>query len=53
MSYLRYVCLPRHSGVQHILCSVLCCVCLRLMYLVLAVVHSLLPLRFSLMLIIF
>ena len=28
MSYLRYVCLPRYNGVQHILCSVLCFVCL-------------------------
>ena len=27
MSYLRYLCLPPHSGVQHILCSVLCFVC--------------------------
>jgi hypothetical protein len=29
MSCLRYLCLPPHSGVQHILCSVLCFVCLR------------------------
>jgi hypothetical protein len=30
MSYLLYLCLPPHSGVQHILCSVLCfdCHCL-------------------------
>ena len=24
MSYLSYLCLPPHSGVQHMLCSVLC-----------------------------
>ena len=30
MSYLLYLCLPPHSGVQHIVCSVLCfdCHCL-------------------------
>jgi hypothetical protein len=28
MPYLRYLCLSPHSGVQHILCSVLCFVCL-------------------------
>ena len=31
MSYLRYLCLFAHSGVQHILCCVFCLVCLRLM----------------------
>jgi hypothetical protein len=30
MSYLRYLCLLAYSGVQHILCCVLCFVCLRL-----------------------
>ena len=30
MSYLRYLCLFVHSGVQHILCCVFCFVCLRL-----------------------
>ena len=28
MSYLRYLCLFVYSGVQHILCCVLCLVCL-------------------------
>jgi hypothetical protein len=30
MSYLRHMCLFAHSGVQHILCSAFCFVCLRL-----------------------
>jgi hypothetical protein len=29
MSNLRYLCLHRHSSVQHILCCVLCSVCHR------------------------
>ena len=28
-SYLRYLCLLMHSGIQHILCCVFCFVCLR------------------------
>ena len=32
MSHLRYLCLLAHSGVQHILCCVLCFACLRLVY---------------------
>ena len=32
MSYLRYLCLLTHSGVQHILRCVFCFVCLRIMY---------------------
>ena len=30
MSYLRHMCLFAHSGVQHVLCSAFCFVCLRL-----------------------
>ena len=30
MSYLRYLCLFVHSGVQHMLCCVFCFACLRL-----------------------
>jgi hypothetical protein len=37
MSYLRYLCLLAHSGVQHILCFVFGFVCLRLVYPVLQV----------------
>jgi hypothetical protein len=47
MSYLYYLCLFAHSGVQHILC----CVVLRLMYPILTVsldgVFSIAPLVFS------
>jgi hypothetical protein len=32
MSYLHYLCLFAYSGVQHILCCVMCCVFLRLVY---------------------
>jgi hypothetical protein len=32
MSYLHYLCLFAYSGVQHILCCVMCCVILRLVY---------------------
>ena len=32
MSYLSYLCLLAHSGVQHILCCVFCFVCLRLVH---------------------
>ena len=32
MSHLRYLCLLAHSGVQHMLCCVLCFACLRLVY---------------------
>jgi hypothetical protein len=32
MSYLRYLCLFTHSGVQYILCCVFCLVFLRLVY---------------------
>ena len=32
MSYLRYLCLFVHSGVQHILCCVFVFYCLRLVY---------------------
>ena len=32
ISYLRYLCLLAHSGVQHILCCVFCFVSLRLVY---------------------
>ena len=37
MSYLRYLCLFAHSGVQHILCCVFCVVFLRLVFLMLPV----------------
>jgi hypothetical protein len=32
MSYLRYLCLFAHSGVQHIFSCVFCCVLLRIVY---------------------
>jgi hypothetical protein len=51
MSYLRYLCLFTHSGVQHILCCFLFCfVCLRLVlcWQFLWIVHFWLPLRYSL-----
>jgi hypothetical protein len=32
MSYLRYVCLLVHSGVQHILSCVFCFVCVHLVF---------------------
>jgi hypothetical protein len=55
MSYLRYLCLFAHSGVQHILCCVFCfCfVCLRLVYPYVAsfsawIVHVWFHLRYSL-----
>ena len=48
MSYLRYLCLFVHSGVQHILCCVFCFVCLRLCCQFHWFVYFWLPLRCSL-----
>ena len=44
MSYLRYLCLLAHSGVQHILWCVLCTLCCHSLW----VVHFWFPLRYSL-----
>ena len=47
MSYVRYLCLLEHSGVQHILCCVflvLCALCCQFLW----IVHFRLALRYSL-----
>jgi hypothetical protein len=48
MSYLRYLCLFAYSGIQHILCCVVCCARLRLVSCVPNVLFSLTFIFYSL-----